>query len=48
VIFAQMPVAEQWNWVGLAYGVTYITLVVYAASVASRISKARRNLRGES
>jgi hypothetical protein len=42
-----MPIAEQWNWVGLAYGVTYIALVVYAASVASRISKARRLLGGD-
>lgn len=41
-----MPLAEQWNWVGLAYGTTYIALVVYAASVASRISKARRRLEG--
>ncbi len=43
-----MDVAEQWNWVGLAYGVTYIALVVYAASVASRISKARQRIDGDS
>lgn len=42
-----MDLAEQWNWVGLAYGVTYITLVVYAASVATRIAKARQRADGE-
>ena len=43
-----MDLAEQWNWVGLAYGATYITLVVYAASVATRIAKARQRADGES
>jgi hypothetical protein len=43
-----MDVAEQWNWVGLAYGATYISLVVYAAAVANRISKARQRLDGGS
>ncbi len=42
-----MPLAEQWNWVGLAYGVTYIALVVYAASVAARIAKARQRLKDQ-
>ncbi len=38
--------AEQWNWVGLAYGVTYIGLVAYASSIAVRISRARKKLGG--
>ncbi|MEN8040620.1 MAG: hypothetical protein ABFR95_03865 [Actinomycetota bacterium] len=36
--------AEQWNWVGLAYGVTYVGLVAYAASIAVRITRARNKL----
>lgn len=40
-----MPTAEQWNWVMLAYGVTYFALVAYGASIAMRITKARKRLR---
>ena len=39
--------ADQWNWVALAYGVAYFTLVAYAASIALRITRARKKL-GES
>ncbi|MEZ5176276.1 MAG: hypothetical protein R2823_08745 [Acidimicrobiia bacterium] len=39
-----MDTAEQWNWVGLAFGATYISLVVFAASIAARINKAREKL----
>lgn len=39
-----MDIAEQWNWVGLAFAATYISLVVFAASIASRINKARQKL----
>lgn len=50
MFFAQqtMTAAEQWNWVALAYGVAYFVLVVYAASVAVRITRARKRLEGES
>ncbi len=46
MIFAQQTIAlaEQWNWVALAYGVTYFVLVAFAASVALRISRARKKL----
>jgi hypothetical protein len=36
--------ADQWNWVALAYGVAYFTLIGYATSVAVRITRARRKL----
>jgi hypothetical protein len=39
-----MDVAEQWNWVGLAFAATYVALVVFAASIATRITKARHRL----
>jgi hypothetical protein len=39
-----MTYAEQWNWVALAYGVTYLVLVLYASSIAFRITRARRKL----
>jgi len=39
-----MSIAEQWNWVILAYGVAYFTLVGYAASIGIRISRARKRL----
>jgi hypothetical protein len=43
-----MEFAEQWNWVALAYGVTYVALVAYAASIALRVDRARKNLGGSS
>jgi len=39
-----MDIAEQWNWVILAYGVTYGALVAYSISIAMRITGARRKL----
>jgi len=42
-----MSFSEQWNWVLLAYGFTYLTLVVFAASIAVRISHARHSLGDE-
>lgn len=36
--------ADQWNWVALAYGVAYFTLIGYATSVAVRITRARKKL----
>jgi hypothetical protein len=39
-----MTYAEQWNWVALAYGVTYLVLVLYASSIALRITRARKKL----
>lgn len=36
--------ADQWNWVALAYGVAYFTLIGYASSVAVRITRARKKL----
>jgi hypothetical protein len=36
--------ANEWNWVALAYGVAYFALVAYAASIAFRITRARRKL----
>ena len=41
-----MSYAEQWNWVALAYGVTYLVLVLYASSIALRITRARKKLGG--
>lgn len=42
-----MPTAEQWNWVFLAYAFTYAVLVVFVASIAARITSARRRLGGD-
>ncbi|GMQ94134.1 MAG: hypothetical protein BMS9Abin12_1618 [Acidimicrobiia bacterium] len=39
-----MESADQWNWVTLAYGVAYFVLVVYAVSIALRITRARKRL----
>ena len=39
-----MSVAEQWNWVLLAYGFTFLALVAYTSSVAIRLSRSRRRL----
>lgn len=39
-----MTYAEQWNWVALAYGFTYFVLVLYASSIALRITRARKKL----
>ncbi len=39
-----MGIAEQWNWVGLAFAATYVGLVVFGVSIASRINKARQKL----
>ncbi len=39
-----MEIAEQWNWVVLAYLVTYGTLVAYSISIALRITRARKAL----
>lgn len=39
-----MEIAEQWNWVVLAYGVTYGVLVAYSISIALRITRARKKL----
>lgn len=42
-----MEYADQWNWVVMAYGITYFALVAYAISVAVRVTRARRKLGGE-
>lgn len=39
-----MEIAEQWNWVVLAYFVTYGTLVAYSISIALRMTRARKKL----
>ncbi len=39
-----MEFGSEWGWVALAYGVTYISLVAFAASMAVRIKKARLKL----
>ncbi|GMR02631.1 MAG: hypothetical protein BMS9Abin20_0973 [Acidimicrobiia bacterium] len=39
-----MDPSVQWNWVLLAYGFAYIGLVAFAASIAMRITRARRRL----
>ncbi len=36
--------AQQWGWVALAYGATYFALVVYASSIALRITRAHNKL----
>ncbi len=43
-----MPIAEQWNWVMFGYGVAYTALVLYASSIAVRMTRARRRLGEES
>lgn len=39
-----MSFAEQWNWVLLAYGFTYVVLIAYVASIALRITRSRGKL----
>ncbi|MEN8239882.1 MAG: hypothetical protein ABFR53_11865 [Actinomycetota bacterium] len=39
-----MDPSVEWNWVLLAYGLTYASLVAFTTSVAVRITKARRKL----
>ncbi|MFV1969744.1 MAG: hypothetical protein ACC683_01940 [Acidimicrobiia bacterium] len=41
-----MDPSVAWNWVMLAYGVAYVALVVFATSIAVRITRARRKLGG--
>lgn len=39
-----MEYAAQWNWVALAYGITYFTLIAHTASIAIRITRAHKKL----
>jgi len=39
-----MDPSVEWNWVLLAYGLTYGALVAFTTSIAVRITKARRKL----
>ncbi len=39
-----MEIAEQWNWVLLAYGFFYIVLVTYVVSIAMRIARTQKRL----
>lgn len=39
-----METATEWNWVLLAYGFTYTVLVAYVASIALRITRAKKSL----
>lgn len=39
-----METATEWNWVLLAYGFAYASLVAYVASIAVRITRARKRL----
>jgi hypothetical protein len=39
-----MDPSVEWNWVMLAYGVAYTTLVVFTTSISVRITRARRKL----
>jgi hypothetical protein len=39
-----MDIATEWNWVLLAYGFAYTTLVLYVTSIAVRITRARKRL----
>ncbi|MFV2000204.1 MAG: hypothetical protein ACC654_07550 [Acidimicrobiia bacterium] len=39
-----MDPAVQWNWVILAYGFAYAAMVLFTASVAARITRARQRL----
>ncbi len=39
-----MDYAYQWNWVMFGYGVAYAALVVFASSIAVRVTRARRRL----
>jgi len=36
----------EWNWVLLAYGVTYGALVLFTTSIAIRITRTRKRLAG--
>ena len=39
-----MEPSVEWNWVLLAYGITYGALVLFTTSIAVRITRARRRL----
>ena len=39
-----MDFGAEWGWVALAYMVTYVSLVAFAASIAMRIKRARAKL----
>ena len=39
-----MSIAEQWNWVLLAYGFAYTVLVAFVVSIAVRVGRAKRQL----
>jgi hypothetical protein len=39
-----MDFGSEWGWVAAAYGVTYVSLVAFAGSIAIRIKKARLRL----
>lgn len=41
-----MDPSVEWNWVLLAYGLTYGALVLFTTSIAIRITKARKKLAG--
>ncbi len=39
-----MDITTEWNWVLLAYGFAYTTLVLFVTSIAVRITRARKRL----
>lgn len=39
-----MDPSVEWNWVLLAYGLTYGALVLFTTSIATRITRARKKL----
>lgn len=39
-----MNFGDEWGWVVFAYAVTYLSLVAFAASMATRIKRARLKL----
>lgn len=39
-----MDPSVEWNWVLLAYGLTYGALVLFTTSIAMRITRARKKL----
>lgn len=39
-----MDIAVQWNWVMFGYGVAYGALVLFATSIAVRITRAQKRL----
>ncbi len=39
-----MDPSVEWNWVLLAYGLTYGALVAFTATIAVRITRARKKL----